>query len=365
MKLLIMDRPAQGIEDGPQEIVHMMLSSGAVDGFTTIVFNGALFTPETYRESRHDSRVPMTFWSALAWIWTHRGRLRGVEEVSWFGSFNQWFLMIALLLRPARRRVVAYDCLVRTYETAMADAVGFKARLLARLRLARAQLIERTMERARVRTLFVSASCQLFAAERFPRLPSGVIGLMPPPATTPAFAAPAPSKADAKESEGAGIDLDRDILILGPCLSATDVKNARAVLAALQGAGVATERVVLFGRGFAGTEFDGFRKIPFVEDFEAFFANSGFTTVAMRQNAPGIQTKLQKLALLGTKVLVREGIDVNPVTDNILYLTETLQTACDNGDGNGITTRPAAPLDVARWAALYDSSLDLYRSEFS
>lgn len=365
MKLLIMDRPARGIEDGPQEIVHMMLSSGVVDGFTTVVFNGAFYTPETYRETYHNRRVRMTFRSALAWVWTNRALLRYVEEVCWFGSFNHWFLMIALLMHPDRRRVVAYDCLVRTYRIAVADAVGFKAKVFSRLRLARAWMIETTMARAGVRTLFVSEACQRFAGEWLPRLPSTVIGLLPPPIATSDLDPTVMTELQAEGRESEKIDPMRDILILGPCLSATDIGNARAVLAALKDTGVAVDHLVLFGRGFAGTEFGDFRKMPFVEDFEGFFANSGYTTVALRQNAPGIQTKLQKLALLGNKVLVREGLDVYPVTDNILSLPETLQTAFDKGDGNGITTRPAAPLDVARWAALYDSSLDLYRSEFS
>lgn len=356
MKLFIVDRACSGLTDGPQEIMVMLLKSGVLAGYDYILYDGKFLKFNEYLETHCSTRKPYSLFKSYILIIRNKRFLNRFTEVCWFGSFNYSFFVIALATRCKCKKVVGYDCLFRTYILALKHTSGFTSTLYAIARLIRSWLIEKFLEIKNVRVLYVSEQCAKYALKIYPNLDVKTIGLLSAPANITDLALGESDQKLIRECTG-------KLIVIGPCHSATDIINTRNLLAQLKEVGVLKNDLVLMGSGFSQGEFSGYKKIPFIREFEKFFAITKFDVIPIRTNAPGIQTKLQKIALLGAKVYMRDSLDLQPVNLNISTLHELLMDI-QHSSLKSVLKRPKHELDIRKWSRLYKLIQDKYLREF-
>jgi len=299
--LFVTLRPFDGPTDGPQQIIKNLVDEGCMKD-TVFFFAGKLIGLSDYKKTTHLKAACQSF-MMLRLVMHLLFSGKTYKSIIVFGSFN-WTLVLATILICGSRRVsvIGYDSITRTMALNYKRALT-KNKLVWAARFSKYFLLELLFSILRVRFLFVSQFCveyhkKLFSpvapkAELLPTLPSD-------------------NKRPAREV------LSNKVYILGPCNSDLDYHNLNQTLKLMLESGFTLGDLIFVGSGFHKFNKNEIYRINFVENFDKWAGNLRHPIVSLRPRAPGIQTKIQRMLLLGNCVFCIDEIDVFPISNHLV-----------------------------------------------
>ena len=228
---------------------------------------------------------------------------KAYKSIIIFGSFNWPLVLTAILIcGPRRVSVIGYDSITRTMALNYKRAL-IKNKLLWAARFLKYFSLELLFSILRVRFLFVSRFCVEYHKKLFSPL-------APKAELLPTL--PSDKKRPARE-----VFSDK-VYVLGPCNSDLDYYNLNQTLKLMLESGFTPGDLIFVGSGFHKIKNNEINRINFVENFDKWAGNIGHPIVSLRPGAPGIQTKVQRMLLLGNYVFCLNEIDVYPMSNHLV-----------------------------------------------
>lgn len=287
--LIISNRPLEGYEDGPQEVLDQYLNG---KNYYFVNLKKELKTKKTL--------INFNFWFNFKLQYIIKKRTcNNFDEVVVFPYHS--FMIFPLLFYKLKNKkiiIIGYDSFFRNYLLLQSRRIGYLNKIRNRILSFYFYLLEYLASKICSEILLVSKKCKKFSEIVYKSKIYNVININTLYIEKPKIVE---LRARIKKYD-----------IIGPFISDYDAYDLSITIRKLKLMGACENDITLVGKGASKVQLDTIfnERIDWVDNFETFHKGRKNIAVLNKTLGAGVPTKVQKLVRLGRTVIIHKKIDV-------------------------------------------------------